>query len=219
MLSSGVQLPSGGKLPLTTKRLLGLLTRSRICLYTKLLHIWCLYRKYCLVNHLSLECMVSGSSNWKHIFCTVYFCIWILSRHLRMQIPAINILKGHMSVSQKASPLQCGNQEGPASIGARQNLWCAPGFYSGFGASASGFIFGFIWIPCRCIHARCIWVALQHTSSHGYWVGGVPIFSSKMSLDRCVSRLASQINVFRLIHWYIVSSLARLLVKVIWLWF
>ena len=54
VLSSGVQLPSGGMLPLTTKRLLGLLTRSRICLYTKLLHIWCLYRKYCLVNHLSL---------------------------------------------------------------------------------------------------------------------------------------------------------------------
>ena len=164
--------------------------------------------------------MVSGSSSWRKHFlhCLLLYLNFVKTfenadpSNKHFERPYVCVTKGFSSAV-------VGNQEGPASIGARQNLGCAPGFLSGFGASVSGFIFGFIWTPCRCIHPRCIWVALQHASSHGYWVGGVLIFSSKMSLDRCVSRLASQINVFRLIHWYIVSSLARLLVKVIWLWF
>ena len=165
--------------------------------------------------------MVSGSSSRRNIFCTVYFCIWIMSRHFKMQIPAISIFfeMPYVCVTKGFSSAVDGNQEGLASIGAIKMLGYASGFLCGFGASGSGFIFGFIWTPCRCKPPRCICVALQHASSHGYWIGGVLIFSSKMSLDRCVSRLASQINVFRLIHWYIVSSLARLLVKVIWLWF
>ena len=170
-------------------------------------HIWCLYRKYCLLNHLSLECMVSGSSSWKnHLLHCLLACVDFVKTFENADPSNKHFERPYVCVTKGFSSAVVGNQEGPASIGARQNLWCAPGFLSGFGASASGFICGFIlhasiwWIPCRCIHARCIWVALLHTSSHGYWVGGVSIFSSKMSLDRCVSRLASQINVFRLIH-------------------
>ena len=167
--------------------------------------------------------MVSGSSSWRKYFlhCLLLYFNFVKTfentdpsnKHF-FERPYVCVTKGFSSAVD-------GNQEGLASIGAIKMLGYASGrvYAFGFGASGSGFIFGFIWTPCRCKPPRCICVALQHASSHGYWIGGVLIFSSKMSLDRRVSRLASQINVFRLIHWYIVSSLARLLVKVIWLWF
>ena len=165
--------------------------------------------------------MVSGSSSWRKHFLHCLLLYFNFVKTFENTDPSNkHFFWKAICLCHKRLLLCSGWQSGRScKYWCHQVLGCASGFLCGFGASGSGFIFGFIWTLADANLPDVSALRSRMQALMDIELEVFLFFSSKMSLDRRVSRLASQINVFRLIHWYIVSSLARLLVKVIWLWF